>query len=144
MTLPVSPVRVLLVDDSDADVRLTREALKDSKLLLELEVASDGEQALAFLRGTGPWRPDLILLDLNLPRLDGRQVLAAIKADSALRTIPVVVLTTSQAEEDVLRCYELAANCFVTKPLELDQFLKVVGAIEGFWLAIVKLPVTGP
>ena len=143
MTLPIAPVRVLLVDDSEADVRLTREALKDSKLLLDLEVVGDGELALAFLRGAGPWRPDLVLLDLNLPRMDGRQVLAAIKADAALRIIPVVVLTTSQAEQDVLRCYELAANCYVTKPLELDQFLHVVAAIEGFWLAIVKLPGSG-
>jgi CheY-like chemotaxis protein len=131
-------VEILLIEDSPGDVRLTREALKDAR------VVSDGEQALAYLHRAHPFenaaRPDLILLDLNLPKVDGREVLAAIKTDPSLQLIPVVVLTTSRAEEDVLKSYSLHANCFITKPVELDKFIEVVRSIEGFWLAIVHLP----
>ena len=138
------PVEILLVEDSPSDVELTREALAEAKLRNHLHVASDGVAALAFLRRQGAHaaapRPDLVLLDLNLPRVDGREVLAALKADPALADIPVVILTTSAAEEDILRSYQLHANCYVTKPVDLDQFVKVVRAIEGFWLEIVKLP----
>ena len=138
------PVEVLLVEDSPGDVRLTQEALKGAKVLNTLHVVDDGEDALSFLRKEGPFagapRPDLILLDLNLPRRDGREVLAVIKADEDLRRIPVVVLTTSQAEEDILKSYALNANCYITKPVNFDQFLKVVKSIEDFWLTIVTLP----
>lgn len=138
------PVEVLLVEDSPGDVRLTQEALKGAKVLNTLHVVDDGEDALAFLRREGPFsgapRPDLILLDLNLPRRDGREVLAVIKADADLMRIPVVVLTTSQAEEDILKSYSLNANCYITKPVNFDQFLKVVKSIEDFWLTIVTLP----
>lgn len=138
------PVEILLVEDSPSDVDLTREALEEAKVRNHLHVVGDGARALAFLRreddfGHAP-TPDLILLDLNLPKKDGREVLAEIKADPALRRIPVVVLTTSQAEEDILRSYDLHANCYVTKPVDLDQFIKVVRSIEDFWLEIVKLP----
>ena len=137
-------VEILLVEDSLGDVRLTREAFKEGKLANNLHVVHDGEAALAFLRLEGPYRdsvrPDLILLDLNLPKKDGREVLAAIKADDTLKQIPVVVLTTSKAEQDVLRAYDLHANCYVTKPVDLEQFLLVVKMIEEFWLQIVKLP----
>ena len=123
--LPV-PIEILLVEDNPGDVRLTRETLKDTKVLNNLSVAQDGEKALSFLRKQGPYssapRPDLILLDLNLPRVGGREVLAAIKADPALSTIPVVILTTSKAEEDILKSYELHANCYIAKPVELDGF----------------------
>ncbi|HKI55801.1 MAG TPA: response regulator [Trueperaceae bacterium] len=137
-------VDILLVEDSPGDVRLTREALAEGKLKNRLHVAEDGEQALAFLRRDGGYaeapRPDLILLDLNLPRVDGREVLAQIKADHDLKRIPVVVLTTSSADEDVLRVYDLAANCYITKPVDLDQFMRVVRSIEEFWLTVVRLP----
>jgi chemotaxis family two-component system response regulator Rcp1 len=137
------PIEILLVEDNPGDVRLTIEALRDSKVSNHLHVARDGVEALAFLRegeGAGQARPDLILLDLNLPRKDGREVLEEIKLDPALRTIPVVVLTTSRAEQDVLRSYELQANCYITKPVDLDQFITVVKSIEDFWLTIVTLP----
>jgi two-component system, chemotaxis family, response regulator Rcp1 len=138
------PVEILLVEDNPGDVRLTREALREGKVRNNLAVASDGVEAIAYLRKEGEHaeavRPDLILLDLNLPRKDGREVLAEIKADPALRHIPVVVLTSSQADEDIVRAYGLHANCYVTKPVDLDQFIRVVEAIEDFWFTIVKLP----
>jgi two-component system, chemotaxis family, response regulator Rcp1 len=138
------PVEILLVEDNPGDVRLTREALKEGKVRNNLNVAQDGVEALAYLRRegrhAGAVRPDLILLDLNLPRMDGREVLAAIKADPELRPIPVVILTSSQAEQDIVRAYDLHANCYVTKPVDLDQFITVVKSIEDFWFAIVKLP----
>jgi CheY-like chemotaxis protein len=138
------PVDVLLVEDNPGDVRLTVEALKESKLYVNLHVAKDGMEAIEFLKRQGPFadsrRPDLVLLDLNLPKKDGREVLAEIKADPELWRIPVVVLTTSRAEEDILRTYNLHANCYVSKPVGLDQFIKVVQSINEFWLTIVKLP----
>jgi len=140
----VEPIEILLVEDSPADVDLTREALEDAKVRNHLSVVADGVEALAFLRREGRYadapRPDLILLDLNLPKKDGREVLAEIKADPALRRIPVVVLTTSEAEQDILRSYDLHANCYITKPVDLEAFIEVVRSIEGFWLAIVRLP----
>ena len=140
----VEPIEILLVEDSPADVDLTREALEDAKVRNNLHVASDGVEALAFLRREGRYadapHPDLILLDLNLPKKDGREVLAEIKADPLLRRIPVVVLTTSEAEQDILQSYDLHANCYVTKPVDLDAFMHVVRSIEDFWLAIVRLP----
>jgi CheY-like chemotaxis protein len=140
----VEPIEILLVEDSPADVDLTREALEDAKVHNNLHIASDGVEALAFLRREGRHadapHPDLILLDLNLPRKDGREVLAEIKADPLLRRIPVVVLTTSEAEQDIIQSYDLHANCYVTKPVDLDAFMHVVRSIEDFWLAIVKLP----
>ena len=139
-----APIVVLLVEDSPGDVRLTREALKDAKVHISLHVAADGIEAMAFLERTGPHvdarRPDLILLDLNLPRKDGREVLKEIKESPALRSIPVVILTTSSSEADVLRSYELHANCYISKPVDLDGFLKVVQSIDNFWLSVVKLP----
>lgn len=141
---PVRPIDILLVEDNMADVRLTREALKEAKVLNTLHVAQDGMAALAFLRQEGKYaqspRPDLILLDLNLPKRDGREVLGEIKQDETLRRIPVVVLTTSRAEEDIVRTYDLHANAYVTKPVDLNQFLKVIQSIEDFWLAVVTLP----
>ena len=138
-------IEVLLVEDNPADVRLTREAMKGSKIWSRLHVVEDGAEALAFVQQQGRHanapRPDLILLDLNLPKIDGREVLSRIKTDENLKRIPVVVLTTSQAEEDILRAYNLNANCYITKPVDFDQFLKVVRVIEEFWLTIVKLPV---
>jgi CheY-like chemotaxis protein len=138
------PVEIFLVEDNPGDVRLTRETLKDSKLLNHISVVDDGEEAMAFLRREGQYveaiRPDLILLDLNLPKKDGREVLAEIKTDEQLRRIPVVVLTTSSAEQDILKTYDLHANCYITKPVNLDQFSAVVKAIEEFWFTIVKLP----
>ena len=143
----VFPIEVLLVEDNPADVRLTREALKEEKFYSNLHVVSDGVEAMAFLRREGEYanapRPDLILLDLNLPRKDGRQVLQEIKADPDLKVIPVVVLTISKAEEDILRSYQLHANCFISKPVDLGQFLKVAQSIQEFWLTIVKLPPSG-
>ena len=137
-------VEILLVEDSPGDVRLTREALREGRARTHLSVASDGVEALAFLRQEGGYaaapRPDVILLDLNLPRKDGRQVLAAIKTDERLRRIPVVVLTTSADERDIAESYDLGANCYITKPVDLDQFLAVVQSIESFWLAVVTLP----
>ncbi|MET0396488.1 MAG: response regulator [Longimicrobiaceae bacterium] len=138
------PVEVLLVEDNPGDVRLTREALKEGTVRSNLHVARDGVEALAFLRRQGEHagvpRPDLILLDLNLPRKDGREVLTEIKEDASLRQIPVVVLTSSQAEEDIRRAYDLHANCYITKPVDLDQFINVVRSIEDFWFTVVKLP----
>jgi chemotaxis family two-component system response regulator Rcp1 len=139
------PIEILLVEDNPGDVRLTREALKEAKVRNNLAVANDGVEALAYLRRETPHegaaRPDLVLLDLNLPRKDGREVLAEIKADPDLRRLPVVVLTTSTAEQDILESYNLYANCYITKPVDLDQFLAIVTSIEDFWLTIVKLPV---
>jgi two-component system, chemotaxis family, response regulator Rcp1 len=137
-------IEVLLVEDSPGDVRLTREALKDAKVHINLNVASDGMQAMAFLNREGKnanvHRPDLILLDLNLPKKDGREVLEEIKASSTLGSIPVVILTTSASEADIFESYRLHANCYITKPVDLDGFLKVVGSIDSFWLSIVRLP----
>ena len=144
---PGRPIEILLVEDNPGDVRLTREVLKEGKLLINLRAVEDGVEALAFLRREGKYadatRPDLILLDLNLPKKDGREVLAVIKADEHLRRIPVVVLTVSQAEEDILKSYNLNANCYISKPVDLDQFIRVVKSIEDFWLTIVKLPPDG-
>ena len=138
------PIDILLVEDNAADVRLTEEVFSDSKVRNRLVVASNGEEALACLRRQGKFktsvRPGLILLDLNLPIKDGREVLAEIKADANLKRIPVVILTTSKAEEDILKTYNLHANCYITKPVDLEQFVTVVRYIEDFWLAIVKLP----
>lgn len=138
------PIEILLVEDNAADVRLTIEALREGKVRNRLTVARDGEEALEVLERRGPHaeapRPDLILLDLNLPRKDGREVLAAIKANSELKRIPVVVLTTSGAEADILRSYELHANCYITKPVDLEQFVNVVRSIDDFWLTVVRLP----
>jgi CheY-like chemotaxis protein len=135
---------VLLVEDSPGDVRLTREAFKDAKVQINLRVVSDGTEAMAFLKREGKHakapRPDLILLDLNLPKKDGREVLEEVKRSPALMNIPVVVLTTSKSEEDVLRSYSLHANCYIPKPVTLDGFLSVVKNIENFWLSIVMLP----
>jgi CheY-like chemotaxis protein len=137
-------VEILLVEDNPGDVRLTQEALRDTKVRNNLHVVYDGIEALEFLRKEGRHknapRPDLILLDLNLPRMDGRELLAKIKEDSELKCIPVVILTTSKAEEDILRTYNLHANCYITKPVDFDQFIEVVKKIEDFWLTIVKLP----
>jgi chemotaxis family two-component system response regulator Rcp1 len=137
-------VEILLVEDSAGDVRLTREALREAKIKNTLSVVSDGVEAMAYLRREGPYRsvarPDLVLLDLNLPRKSGREVLAEIKTDPLLRTIPVVILTTSADEHDIARSYEHHANCYITKPVDLDQFLTVINSIEDFWLSIVKLP----
>ncbi len=138
------PVDILLIEDNPGDVRLTQEALREGKIRNRLTVAKDGVEALTVLRREGPYasspRPDLILLDLNLPRKDGREVLSDIKADEQLRRIPVVVLTTSKAEEDILRTYDLHANCYITKPVDLDQFIEVIKSIDDFWLTVVRLP----
>lgn len=147
MTIAGRPIEILLVEDNPGDVRLTQEALHDGKVHNNLSIARDGVEAMAFLRREGEFaqgpRPDLILLDLNLPRKDGREVLTELKADEDLRTIPVVVLTTSKAEEDVIRSYSLHANCYISKPVDLDQFITVVHSIEQFWLTIVTLPGNG-
>ena len=138
------PLEVLLVEDSPGDVRLTKEALKDAKVHINLRVVRDGIDAMAFLMREGEYatapRPDLILLDLNLPRKDGREVLKEIKENPELKSIPVVILTTSASEADILRSYLLHANCYITKPVNLDGFLTVVKSIDSFWLSIVKLP----
>jgi CheY-like chemotaxis protein len=140
----VKSINILLVEDNPGDADLASEALDSSKMNNALHVVDDGEKAMAFLRREGPYskapRPDLILLDLNLPKKDGRQVLAEIKSAENLKRIPVVILTTSQAEEDVLKTYDLHANCYITKPIDLNQFLHVVRSIENFWLSIVVLP----
>ncbi len=137
-------LEILLVEDNPGDVRLTQEAFKENKLTNSLSVVEDGVEAMAFLNRTDGYadapRPDLILLDLNLPKKDGREVLAEIKEDPDLRCIPVVILTTSKAEEDIIRTYDLHANCYITKPVDLEQFIIVVKSIEEFWLTIVKLP----
>lgn len=138
------PIEVLMVEDNPGDVRLTREALRGGKIWNEIHVVMDGVAALDFLYRKPPYerapRPDLVLLDLNLPKKDGREVLAAIKSDPNLKTIPVVILTTSQAEEDVIRAYNLNCNCYVTKPVDFDQFTRIVQTIEQFWLSVVTLP----
>ena len=137
-------IEILLVEDNPGDVRLTIEAFRENRVRNKLSVVADGVEALAFLRQEGKYaavpRPDLILLDLNMPKKDGREVLAELKADENLRRIPVIVLTTSQAEEDILRVYGLNGNCYISKPVDLEQFIKVVKCIEDFWLTIVKLP----
>lgn len=138
------PIELLLVEDNPGDVRLTREALKQGKVWNTLHVVEDGEAALEFVHREGRFtqapRPDLILLDLNLPKKNGREVLALIKGDESLKRIPVVILTTSQAETDIIKAYELNANCYITKPVDLKQFIEVVRAIEDFWFTVVKLP----
>ncbi|WP_236142065.1 response regulator [Nostoc sp. CMAA1605] len=138
------PIQVLLVEDNPGDVELTRIALEDSKISVNLNVVEDGVEAMAFLRKEDKYadapHPDIVLLDLNLPKKDGREVLAEIKTDDNFKRIPVVVLTTSQAEEDILRAYNLAANCYIAKPVDFDQFVRIVQSIENFWFAIVKLP----
>ena len=140
----VHPIEILLVEDNPGDARLAKEALKESKLKNNLYIADDGVEAMDFLYKKGKYkdmpRPDLVILDLNLPRKDGREVLNEIKTDDNLKRIPVVILTISKAEEDILKSYNLHANCFISKPIDLDQFIKVVKSIEDFWLTIVKLP----
>jgi two-component system, chemotaxis family, response regulator Rcp1 len=150
MDMPDSPMRlveILLVEDSPSDAELTVEALREAKMRNRLSIVEDGVQAMEFLRRQGQYgnapRPDLIMLDLNLPRKDGREVLAEIKADPKLQNIPVVVLTTSRAEQDILRSYNLHANCYVTKPVDFDRFVEVAHSIESFWLSIVVLPPNG-
>jgi len=141
------PVQVLLVEDSPSDAAMTIEAMHEGRIVNQVHVATDGEMAMAFLRRQGPYadapRPDLILLDLNLPRMDGREVLREVKDDPILKTIPVIVLTTSAAEEDILKSYELHANAYVTKPVAFEAFFSAVRGIEDFWLALVHLPQRG-
>jgi CheY-like chemotaxis protein len=141
------PIDILLVEDNPGDVRLTREALKEGKIKNNLFVTSNGVEALEFLRKEGEYtdaiRPDLILLDLNMPRMDGRELLQKIKEEPDLRRIPVVILTTSKSEEDIVKSYDLHANCYITKPVDLDQFINVVKSVEDFWLTVVKLPPNG-
>ena len=141
---PAQPIQILLVEDQPADVRLTKEILADGKVANDVHVATDGEQAMAFLRRQGEFagspRADLVLLDLNLPRMDGREVLAEIKSDPDLLRTPVIVLTTSSAERDVLDAYKHRANAYVTKPIDLDEFVSAVASIEQFWLTFVRLP----
>jgi two-component system, chemotaxis family, response regulator Rcp1 len=138
------PIDILLVEDSPGDVRLTQEALKEGRVANRLHVVGDGEEALAYLRREGRFadatEPGLVLLDLNLPRLDGREVLRVMKSDPELKRIPVVVLTTSTADADVLRVYDLAGNCYIAKPVDYDRFIEVVRSIEDFWLTVVRLP----
>ncbi|HEX3719823.1 MAG TPA: response regulator [Verrucomicrobiae bacterium] len=142
--MSVSPIQILLVEDNPGDVRLTEEALKDAKVHTILHVAKDGVEALTFLRKTGQYAdapmPDIILLDLNLPRMNGLEVLKEIKNDEKLRQIPVVVITSSKAEEDVAKSYHLHANCYITKPIDFSQFIVMVQSIENFWFTIVRLP----
>lgn len=139
-----TPIEVLLVEDNPGDVLLTQEALRDDKLKINLNVVSDGEEAMNFLRRCGPYkfapRPALVLLDLNLPRKDGREVLAEIKNDAVLKCLPIVVLTTSQTDEDIMKAYSLNANCYIQKPMHLEQFINVIKNIEFFWFTVVKLP----
>lgn len=138
------PIEILLVEDNPGDVRLTIEAFKEGKVCNKLNVVEDGAEAMLYLHNEGKYsnvpKPDLILLDLNLPKKDGREVLVEIKSDKELKKIPVVILTTSQAEQDILKSYELNANCYVSKPVEFNQFLNVIKSIEDFWLSVVKLP----
>ncbi len=138
------PIEILLVEDNPGDVRLTKEALKEGKVMNILNTVEDGEEALAYLRRQGAYaqatRPDLVLLDLNLPRKSGREVLAEIKEDPDLKRIPVVILTVSEAEQDIIKSYNLHANCYITKPVNLEQFIDVVKSIEDFWLTVVLLP----
>ena len=145
MSVPATlPIQILLVEDSPGDVRLTQEVLRDARIANDLHVVGDGEEAMAFLRQEGEYagrpRPDLVLLDLNLPRKDGREVLSEINGDPDLKSVPVIVLTTSEAEQDILRSYRLAANAYITKPIDLNEFIAVVRSIETFWLSIVRLP----
>jgi CheY-like chemotaxis protein len=139
-----TPINILLVEDNPGDIRLTKEVLKEGKIRNNLFVATDGEEALFFLNKTGPHKnaitPDIILLDLNLPKKDGREVLAYIKSDEKLMLIPVIVLTTSDAEKDIKSMYSHHANCYITKPVDFNQFINVIRSIENFWLSIVKLP----
>jgi len=141
---PVRPIEVLLVEDDEGDVLMTREALAEGKVLNRLSVVNDGVEAVEYLRQNGEYheasRPDLILLDLNLPKKDGRQVLEEVKADESLRRIPVIVLTTSAADEDVLRSYNLHANAYVTKPVDFDRFVDVIRQIDDFFISVVRLP----
>ena len=141
------PIEILMVEDNPGDARLTQEALRDARILNRLNIVGDGEEALMFLRRrdkyTDAVRPDIILLDLNLPKKDGREVLAEIKDDPDLKRIPVIIMTVSKATEDIIKTYDLHANCYVTKPIDLDQFMRVVRAIEDFWLFVVKLPPHG-
>ncbi|MGP3931523.1 response regulator [Nonomuraea sp. KM88] len=145
--MDVRPIDVLLVEDDQADILLTKEAFDLNKVRNRLNVVNDGEQALAYLRGEGDYRdatrPDLILLDLNLPRMSGSEVLREVKDDPVLRTIPVVILTTSEAEEDILRSYRLHANAYVSKPVDFEQFIRVVRQIDNFFVTVVKLPTSG-
>lgn len=138
------PVEILLIEDNEADVRLTREGIKEAKINNNLYVVRDGEEAMDFLNKEHPYEdvvtPDLILLDLNLPKKDGREVLEEIKNNEELAHIPIVILTTSEAEKDIVRSYKLHANCYVTKPMGIEQFVEVISAIENFWFSIVKLP----
>jgi two-component system, chemotaxis family, response regulator Rcp1 len=144
VTLNFKPVEILLIEDNPVDATMTKEALLEGKIKVNLSVVTDGVEAIRFLKRLGVHekasRPDLILLDLNLPKKSGREVLQEIKSDVDLKTIPVVVLTTSKAEEDIVRSYELHANCFISKPVDLDQFTDVVKSIEDFWFTVVKLP----
>ena len=143
-SIPGQPIEILLVEDNPGDIRLTQEAFKEGKISNNLNVVGDGVEAMAFLQQEGQYahapRPDVILLDLNLPKKDGHEVLAEIKEDENLRRIPVVILTTSQAEQDILKTYDLHANCYITKPVDLERFITVVKSIEAFWLSVVKLP----
>jgi CheY-like chemotaxis protein len=145
--MPDRNLEVLLVEDNPGDIDLTREALKEGKISIHLNVVKDGEEAMKYLQRRPPYfeapRPDLILLDLNLPKKDGREVLGEIKSDNELKTIPVVILTTSEAETDILRTYGLGANCYITKPVGFPEFIKVVRSIEDFWFTIVRLPTLG-
>lgn len=140
----MTAIDILMVEDNPGDARLTEEALKESKVYNNLHHVRDGVEAMEFLRKEGPYgeapTPDIILLDLNLPRKDGRQVLAELKSIPRLKNIPVVVLTTSEAEQDIVKSYELHANCYITKPVDLDKFVEIIHGIENFWLSIVKLP----
>jgi len=144
----VDMIQVLLVEDSPSDARLTEEAFRDGKIANVLTVVTDGHEALLYLRREGKYadapRPDLVLLDLNLPKMDGREVLRQIKTDADLKTIPVVVLTTSEAEQDVMKAYEYHANCYIRKPVDLTRFLQIISMIEDFWLTVVKLPTDAP
>ena len=144
METAIKPVEILLVEDNEGDARLAKEALRDSKVLNNIHHVSDGVEAMDFLHSKGKYkdalRPDLILLDLNLPRKDGREVLADIKMDESLKRIPVVVLTISSDEQDILKTYNLHVNCFITKPIDFEQFMQVIHSIEDFWLTVVKLP----
>lgn len=143
----MKPVEILLVEDNPGDVRLTKEALKESKILNNLNVVYDGVEAMKYLNKEGDYKdrkhPELILLDLNLPKKDGREVLAEIKEQDDLKRIPVVILTTSEADEDIMKTYNLHANCYITKPVDMEQFIKVVKTIGDFWFSIVKLPPDG-
>jgi CheY-like chemotaxis protein len=139
-----SKINILLVEDSKADARLIEEVFAEEKISVDINVVKNGEEAMAYIRKEGAYktalRPDLILLDLNMPKKDGREVLAELKADESFKSIPVVILTTSQAEEDVLKSYELQASCYVTKPIDLDKFIKIIRSLDDFWFSAVKFP----